>query len=406
MLNRVSELDFYGFVASHASDDINKLRLRYSKSRENANFPLDFALTQIEARKKCRKKLPSFLERREFLFPTLLSAEQASNEAVARFHASLIAEGSSLLDLTAGLGIDDMTFAKNRIDVIACEIDEIKCDTLRHNAEVMKLSDNLKIICDDSIHYLENSDKIYDVIYVDPARRDNKGQRVHALENCQPDVSTNMSMLMRHANRIFIKSSPLLDISLIIKTVEHLHHIYIVCFKGECKEVLIDIRKDDHFTGTTAIDLDWEGQISSFSTLSSEKSEIITRFAKLPQPSDYQYLYEPNAGVMKIGDMNALIAEFPKLEKADINTHLFLSNELYRNFPGRVLQIDAILDRKSLKALKGTKLNIVVRNHPLTPQEISKKYGIISGGSDFLYAFRFLSTPKILTATPINTSKP
>lgn len=391
------------FVHAHSCEDVISLRLKNSgKNKRKFDFDIEFALLQIEARQKTRKKLPGFLEHQSFIFPTLLSAEQSSNEAVARFHASLVATSSSLLDLTAGLGIDDMTFASEGIVVTACEIDNIKCQALRHNADVMNVGDRITVLNDDSIEYIQHQKDNFDVVFADPARRNDSGGKVHALSDCQPDILSSMTDILNTAPRLLVKSSPLLDLSLIRNTVSYLQHIYVVCFKGECKEVLIDIQRDSYFTGVTVVDLDWDREISRFVTLlnDSDRSPKFT-LCERRNPSCYKYLYEPNAGVMKTGAWNSLTDKFPELSKADQNTHIFLSDTLYDDFPGRVMQICFEPDKKALKALKNTKMNVVARNHPLTAPQISNKLSLTSGSNKYLYAFRYLNFPTLIIAESI-----
>lgn len=385
---------FIDFVREHRNDDVNALRLKYSSGNSyDTDFPLDFALLQIEARRKARKKLPTILENPTFIFPSLIAAEQASNEAIARFHASLIVPCSSLLDLTAGLGIDDLSFVADGINVTACEIDLEKCDALRHNAPV------LNVICEDSIEFLKHTHVKYDVIFADPSRRANDGNRLYALSDCMPDIIGNMQLILAHTDRFVVKCSPLLDLSLVINTVESLSHIYVVCFRGECKEVLIDIKKDSDFYGVTCLDLDWNNIISEFHL--NYDSSLPVRYVSRHSPTDYKYLYEPNAAIMKTGAWSAIQQHFPELRKADQNTHIFFSDALYTDFPGRILEVGGMLDKRQMKALKGSKMNIVVRNHPLSPQQISRKYSLISAGYSFLYAFRYLSTPTFIQAFPL-----
>ena len=386
------------FVTIHRNEDVNALRLRYTgKKTLPKDLDLEFALLQIEARQKSRIKLSTFLLHPEFLFPTLLSAEQSTNESVARFHSSLIKSSSSLLDLTAGLGIDDMTFALHGIDVTACEIDEVKCEVLRHNVDIIGVSDRINIKQGDSIAYLKSLNRKFDVIFADPARRNIAGEKIHALSDCQPDILSVMADIITIAPRLLIKCSPLLDLTFIRNTVEDLNHIYVVCFKGECKEVLIDVKKNSSFEGVTVVDLDREGEISRFHTgftMPNNRANVICYNKNIP--SEYTYLYEPNAGVMKTGAWADLIENYPNLSKADPNTHLFLSDQLYCNFPGRVLKILSEPDKGALKAIKGTKINVVSRNHPLSPQQISKKFSLTSGSDKFLYAFKNKNTPTFL----------
>ncbi len=394
------------FVHSHANDDVNALRLKYAcKMINDQDFDIELALIQIEARRKTRKKLPDFLSHLDFVFPTLLSAEQASNDAVARFHASLVISSAKLLDLTAGLGIDDMTFAMNGIDVTACEIDPIKCDALRHNAKVMEVSDKISIVLGDSLDFVRNHCGKFDVIFADPARRNESGGKLHALSDCQPDILSAMPEILGVAPRLLVKCSPLLDLTLIRNTVTDLNHIYVVCFKGECKEVLIDIQKESSFEGVTVVDLDRNGELSRFhSDFLSTRHDSLMSLCSRTKASDYRYLYEPNAGVMKTGAWKDLLEDFPELSKADTNTHIFLSDVFYSDFPGRVMQIHSEPDKRALKALKGTYLNIVSRNYPLSAPQISKKFSLKPGFEKFLFAFRYQEKPTILVATTANTN--
>ena len=391
------------FVREHATDDVNALRLKYvGKKKNELDFDIEFALLQIEARRKARLKLSGFLSHPDFIFPTLLSAEQASNEAVAKFHSSLVSSAESLVDLTSGLGIDDMSFASKGINVTAFEIDEIKCKALSHNVKIFGIDDKIKIINEDSIEHIRHNKKMYDIVFADPARRNCSGRRVHALSDCQPDILAAMPDIIEISPRLLIKSSPLLDLSLIRNTVDHLNHIYVVCFKGECKEVLIDIQKDSRFEGVTVADIDKETEISRFHTeFSISELQTKAKISDRKKASNYRYLYEPNAGVMKTGAWSTLISRYSQLHKADQNTHIFLSDILYCDFPGRVMQIASEPDKKALKALKGTKLNVVSRNHPLSGPQILSKFSLISGSDKFLYAFKYLNTPTFLIAESI-----
>lgn len=392
-------IGFYDFIERYALNDADSLRLKYASRKNDLGFPLDFALVQIESRRKSRKKIPSFLSNKEFLFPSTLASEQASNEAVARYHASLIKPGSSLLDLTAGLGIDDMTFAKKGISVTACEIKDLNCDVLRHNARILDIEDKIDVKCGDSIEFLANEACFYDTVFADPARRGDAGKRLHALSDCMPDILGNMSLILKHTDRLLVKSSPLLDLALIRNTVKDLRLIHVVCFRGECKEVLIEIEKNKDFEGIITVDLDWDDVISEFFVSSADFRDVKEiPYSSNESPSSYKYLYEPNAGIMKTGAWSGLIALFPDLTKTDPNTHLFLSDTYYARFPGRIVEIDSLVTKRDAKALKGSKINIVARNYPLTSAQIEKKYGMTAGGGRFLYAFRYNGNPVMLTS--------
>lgn len=404
--------DFLNFVSRHRHENPADLKLKFAG--KNIGFSLDLAISQIDSRRRAGSKIPSFVENPNFIFPSAIAAEQASNEAVARYHASLIGN-ANVLDMTAGLGIDDMSMAAVGASVVACEIDPDKCDALSHNASVFGLSDRLSVLCGDSIEYLRASTLSFDVVFADPARRSSSGVRTHALTDCTPDILEALPIIMSKTNRLLVKASPMLDLSEIRKTVDNLYHIHVVCFRGECKEVLLDIRlsplRGEHVGGpsTSVIDLDWHSPISRFEIpalgpLVTEERNL--SMAVPPLGGRGAFLYEPNAGIMKTGAWDALLAKFPHLVKADTNTHLFLSDMLYEDFPGKVMQILSTPDKKALKALKGTKINVAARNYPLSAPQLENKLGVKPGGERQLYAFRLSSVPTVFITRPLQISLP
>ena len=88
------------FMSLHALDSPSELTLKYSKKLP---FDIGAVALQIGLRKKALKKIPAFINTKTVLLPKLY--EQCTREEVAKYKASLI-KGNSLLDATAGLGID------------------------------------------------------------------------------------------------------------------------------------------------------------------------------------------------------------------------------------------------------------------------------------------------------------
>ncbi|MDE6769972.1 MAG: RsmD family RNA methyltransferase, partial [Muribaculaceae bacterium] len=225
------------FIKRNIKENPASLRLKYHGKINN--FDLDFALTQIESRQKTKKKLPHFINNSCFIFPTTLSAEQASHEAVAAYHASLIEKNSDLLDMTAGLGIDVMTMAQKCSHATACELDETKAQTLRHNCKVLGL-DNITVVAADSIEWISETDKHFDVIFIDPARRGEDNARTYNFHDCQPDIMNLQAMLSSKTSCLLIKASPLLDVAQTLKDISHVRAIRAICVNGECKEILVE----------------------------------------------------------------------------------------------------------------------------------------------------------------------
>lgn len=408
------------FISRHKSDDPNKLRLKYSHLK-NTDARLwrftEFAILQIEARRKYLKKLPSFVTHTPpLLFPTLLSGEQASNESVARLHSEIISEISpnvqSLIDMTAGLGIDFMTIAagmKNTISkATAVEMDADKALILNENLRRFNIN-NFQVINGESISVLQKvaeSGATYDVIFADPARRDDSGGRLYDPAACSPDIVTHLPLLLKVSQNILIKNSPMVDIKECLRIFNNVSRVYIVSVRNECKEVLLHISREGVFEGISAIDIDAAGNV----VLTDFGADILGKPYNTPYLTTGRlqedinignaWLYEPSSSLMKTCEWG-LIAQKFNLTQLSPNCHIFYSSDYVPDFQGRALKIIKILGVKDKKAIKGNRLNVVSRNHPERSGEIEKKYRLKSSDTDFLYAVTLQSETSNFAELPV-----
>ena len=387
-MEKINE-DLFMFIEEHRNDDPKGLLL--SLYGKDLPFSLPFAITQIEARKKNASKIPSFLSNTGFLFPDPVSAEQATDERVARFHSQLAGSGKKVLDLTAGLGIDAMSCTMNGNTVTACEINPLKSEILVYNAKCKGLR-NFVVHNTDCCEFLRDNKEYFDIVYIDPARRDSNNNRTYSLADCEPDVLKLMPLIMSSTEHLMIKVSPLLDISKLIGEIENLQKIYAVCVKGECKELLLQVKADASYEGYRVVDLGDDGVISDIEfspeEICGDKTDINADNKLAHEEESYTYLYEPNAGVMKLPQKKVLVCHYPDLIQVGRSTALFFSNEYYPDFPGRILKINRFLDKKNSRELAGSRLNVATRNYPLKPDELRKKFKLKEGDDAFLYAFR------------------
>lgn len=383
----------FDFIEEHIDDDTGRLML--SMHGCALPFSLDFAVTQIEARRKTARKLSNFTRYREFLFPSLLSAEQASHQAVARFHASLTEGCGNVADITAGLGIDAMTIASAAAHVDAFELERTKVETLRSNANTMGVADKLTIHEGDSIKALASSDANYDIIFCDPARRDSHSRRTYAFADCIPDIIEGMPVIMSRCRKLIVKSSPLLDAVQIRREIPGISTIMAVGVKGECKEMLAIVDPGEGFSGYEAVDLDNDGNVLHRDRFNTDRSSAKVGFVT-ETDLEYGFIYEPSAMVMKFSPWKELVARFPGLRKLAPNTHLFHGTVLHADFPGRILRIEHILDKKDIKEMKGMKINVATRNHPLSATALRDRLGLKDGGDMFLYGATAGKKPVLL----------
>lgn len=405
------DTQFWEYLKKNSAESPQKLMLR--DSAKNYGFPIDFAITQLECRRKVARKLEVFLRSARFLFPSVLAAEQATHQCVAAYHASLVGVGYSVLDMTAGLGIDTMTIAAAGNDVTTIELDADKAMILNHNiAEAYSVPDkNISVITADSIRWLEDrgaDETKFDVIFVDPARRDDAKRRTYFFADCRPDIVGARQLLLNNAVRIFIKSSPIVDITQALREFPEITEFHIVCINNECKEVLAiaDAAAPSTDPVIVVVDLDDNraGEIVIKSRFECRMSELSNE-APIAQPDELQsgkYLYDPNAGLHKINCASVLCKTYGDMKRVSPNTDLYVSPTYYKEFQGRIFEIYRPIDKKEAKALAGKKREVAVRNYPLTAEELRKKLKVRPGGFDeFIWAMRVgqCAHPLILSTT-------
>lgn len=394
--------DFFDFIKQYSDQDPLKLRLALDKTSNS--FDTELAITQIECRKKYNSKLKEILKEDKFLFPDSISGEQASHQAVAKYHASLVKNYTSVLDITAGLGIDSIYMAKAGANVTAIELNLQKAKILNYNAHILGLQ-NLKVTNDDSISFLKTTDEKFDLIFCDPARRDASNKRVYNLHDCSPDILENQNLLLSKAEKVIIKASPLLDISQTIKDFPKIESIQVIGVKGECKEVLITI--NEKFCGSNAnhikiesINLDIDGNvISFFSDYFNSEGEGIS-FASIEDIKPGYFILEPSAMIMKIAPWQKIASTF-KAKKLGNSSHIFISQFLPESFPGRVTKIKEILKKDSRKTLVGFHATVVSRNYPLSSEQLRKSLRLKEGDQNFIYATRLKEKPMLILSSAI-----
>lgn len=383
--------DFWKFVKNNKDADIASLLLKWNN--KVLPFSLESAVIQIECRKRTKLKLSSFNANELFFYPSVLSSEQASDEAVANFHASFVKPNETVVDLTAGLGIDAFTIARKCKQITLFERNTETNSALVHNAMVLQL-ENVSVMppCDSTKSL---SDIQADVIFIDPARRGDSNKRTYALCECEPDVSVLLPSLLQHCNRIIIKASPMLDITQTARELPGVRNIIAVSRKGECKEILAIVDNEQKTAPIfEAVNILSDGNIQHYIAPKNPMPEVITD--KLPTVDEW--IYMPDSSVMKLGSMADLTHHFEGMYKLDANTNIYISANYYQEFPGRILRIKEIFkpSDKNLKQLKGKNINIISRNYPESSKELQKRLKIKDGGKEFLYAVRICGKPMLI----------
>lgn len=368
--------ELIAWIDAHRNDDVHKLRLRHCKDKD-----ITFAILQIECRNKAQRKLPFTLSHPHFIFPTALSAEQCTSDALADFHTSLIHDSDNVLDMTCGLGIDSFHFARKASSVTAVELNPDIADAATINANALAL-DNITIISGDSVTFLESGSSRYDTIFIDPARRGTGGKRLYALSDCEPDVTSVIDIIRNRCSRLIIKASPMLDISKVLTQIPFVSDVYAIGTRHECKEIVIiaDFTKDTPNPARHAVTISDEG-ITDLKYLVSEEQNAIPSYAF---PQEGHYLYEPFPSIMKAAPFKLLSTRY-RIAKLHPNTHLYSSSRYAHDFPGDIFRIDRIIpfSSKEIKniAHEYQQINVATRNFILSTDALRRRLKVNDGGS-------------------------
>ena len=383
------------FIHEHCKDDVRNLALQAPKY-PGVDMPV--ALTQIAGRQAAAEKIPSWHEEEGVLYPRHLSLEQCSSEATARYKASIIPESSSgtLTDLTGGFGIDCSFLATGFKSATYVERQEELCEIAAHNFPILNLN-HINVRNEDGVDYL-NAMSPVDCIFLDPARRNEHGGKTVAISDCEPNVAELEGLLLSKANRIMIKLSPMLDLSLALKELKQTQEVHILSVNNECKELLILLGQ----TSPAEISI----HCVNLFTKGTQKEQhfVFTREQEQCSECTYTdsletYLYEPNASLLKAGAFRSIAAAYP-VRKLHPNSHLYTSDTFIENFPGRIFRIvnQCSFNKKEVKEnladLK--KANVTVRNFPATVAELRKRIHLAEGGDTYLFASTLNNGQKVL----------
>ncbi len=345
-------------------------------------------LVQLSGKKRAEKKLPLWFQTREIIYPPNVNLEQTSSEITAKYKASLI-EGDRLLDLTGGFGIDSYYFANKVKTVRHFELNPELQEIASHNFQILNAR-NVISEAGDGIGFLKKTTEKFDWIYIDPSRRDEAGGRVFFLSDCLPNVPENIKLLQEKANNILVKTSPLLDLQAGLNELENVHEIHVVAVENDVKELLWILKKDaSEVIRIKTVNLQKKGEQIYESTFGQNL------------PENYQdpeeFLYEPNAAIMKSGLFAALGKDL-KLNKLHPNTQLFTSDKPV-DFPGRrfkILQVLPFRKKQLKKELQLKKANISTRNFPETVADLRKQLKLKEGGDSYLFFTTLKNEEKVV----------
>lgn len=430
------------FIRQYQDDDVRQLAFLGSKYPE---VDMPFALDQIRGRKMARVKLPRWASLEGIIYPPHISMEQCSSESTALYKAELAARllglpasssGTEMkaeneiefVDLTGGFGVD-FSYIVARLGVKSMYVERQAhlCEAAKENFgrlglknAIVKNGDGIEVLhsfhpkkkdaasADDSLgitydqpRSLLKTNLGLKIIFIDPARRDDAGNKVVSLKDCTPDVTVLQEEMLSKADYVIIKLSPMLDWHRAISELSHVREVHIISVNNECKELLLVLSARNMGENLRIYCIN-DAQSFVCDELDMESSQVKIAPSTL---EEMQYLYEPNASLMKAGCFGVLSERYDA-RMLSKNSHLFVSQAPIEAFPGRSFRIIAVssFNKKELKRhLSGiTKANIATRNFPLSVAELRKRLKLKDGGENYIFATTLSDESHVLVITEKN----
>lgn len=360
------------FILEHENEDPAKLMLRRDRYPD---VDMETAVRCIKGRQTARQKLPLWYSEPRLSYPPSLSLEQCSSQATALYKQRLVSPQDRIADLTGGLGADSCFLSMKAASVDYFEQNPLTAECARYNLALLG-RDNIQVHCQEiSRETLGQfpTDK-YSLVYLDPARRGKRGERVFSLHDCEPDITSLKDLLFRIASRILLKTSPMADLSALIAELPETVRIDVVASGNECKEVLVLLDRNASGDEPEIHAADADSGLDFRFRRSEEQNAVCT----LADPCSLtgKYLYEPSPALLKSGAFR-LPALRLGLEKISTGTHYYTGETVIGDFPGKIRKITEVLpfNKKTIKGLKERypECSVTTRNFPMSSEELAKR---------------------------------
>ena len=367
----------------------------------------------------------------------LTESEENVNKIKEEPYEGDFSEETGFVDLTGGFGVD-FSYIASRLGVKSMYVERQThlCEAAKENFgrlglknAIVKNGDGIEVlhsfaskkddaaseslgITEDQSRSLLKTNLGLKLIFIDPARRDDAGNKVVSLKDCTPDVTLLQEDMLSKADYVIIKLSPMLDWHRAISELSHVREVHIISVNNECKELLL-VLSARNMGEMKASSADREVKhagnlriycINDAQSFVCEESDMEASSVKIAPSTleEMQYLYEPNASLMKAGCFSVLSERYGA-RMLSKNSHLFVSQAPIEAFPGRSFRIIAVssFNKKELKRhLSGiTKANIATRNFPLSVAELRKRLKLKDGGETYIFATTLSDESHVLVIT-------
>ena len=407
-------MTFADFILAHENDDPAALLLARHRYPD---IDIDLAATTLEGRRRLRRKVPSWYALPSLVYPTRLCTEQCSSEETARLKATAAlgmteggGKGRRIADLTGGLGVDAWAFSQVFSEVLYNEMQPELAEAAERNFAALGVQNiRIRSAC------LEPGslagilgDFRPDILYLDPARRAEDGRKVFRLADCRPDVRTLLPELLAACPDIFVKLSPMADITQLSRELPGLKAVTVVGAAGECKELLLHIRRghEGPFSLTVtengatlallpeAVGTAGEGAVrenAEFAHGTAENEGAVRKNACFTHGTGITgLLFEPGKALAKAGVFKQLERRYA-IRALGASTHLYTGTSIPEELLpfGKVFVIEEVLPlgKETFRTLKKSipAAEITARGIPMTSEELRRRLGMASGGTHHLF---------------------
>ena len=381
-LQRLLDPNAMGLIEKHTDDDPAAFALKH---HNQSDLPVRAIAEQIACRRKAAKKLPK-LSHRNLLY-TALSLEQASGERTAFYKSGLEGmSGEKMLDMTGGLGIDSIFFARRFDEVVYVERDEVLAEIASRNFKELGIR-NISVTRGDSVEMLKKSpDESFDWIYIDPARRE-KRKRSVALEETVPNIVELHDLLLRKTGKFCVKASPALEISGLREKLASLSQILVLSVDRECRETVLFCERGEQ-AAASAVVVKAVCLAAESETVVGSRGERVSRRHIAGKIGEY--FYEPDPAIIK-ARLSEVLAEQYEMQFINPSVDYLTSDKEAVSFPGRIFRVKETFSyrpksfRRFLKNAGITAAGIQRRDFPLSPDELRRIYSLKESDRQYLF---------------------
>ena len=257
-------------------------RLRKDYTPDQSRAALEMARLRLKA-------VDKFGDAARAMWFTRDALEQASDPLVRHYRAAQIG-AVQIVDACCGIGADSLSLAANGAAVTGIDQDAVRIEIARLNARALGLNANFQV--GDVRTNLPDSD----LVFFDPARRDEQGRRIYDVEQYLPPLSTIRAWAQP---QIVVKLSPGVDLS---QLSPYDGRVEFISVDGDLKEAVLWCGTSPKSVSATLLTGD------QTYTWQAPPDHLESDTPNLSEPQNW--LVEPDPALLRAGLVQSVAAQF------------------------------------------------------------------------------------------------